>query len=100
MEAESVAFFSRGEAMGEDAREVGRLDAHAVVDDADADKIGIIARLEVNAYFKFSIIPGCHRVFGVAQEVDEDLQDGVLVGEEFGDIGQTPRDWQSACRRT
>ena len=84
MQTESVAVGFGGKAVIEDAGEIFFGNAGAVVVDFDADPVAI-ALVETHcADGDYGIFraTGEDGVLGVAEEVDEDLEEGVLVADE------------------
>ena len=85
MQAEAVAIFLGGEAVGENAGEVFRRDANAVVAHRDAKTVGSVSDADGECFFaRLNLGAG---LLGIADEVDEDGDDFVAFeGDDAGRV--------------
>src|ERR1035437_1428716 len=81
VQAEAVAIVARGESVLENAREVLRRDADTVVADLNSH---MAVAIPADPQRHQSVGPSrvIQRVFGIADEVDQSLQNSVFVGDD------------------
>ena len=78
VQPEAVPAFARGEAVLENPRQILRGNAHPVVNHRDPHRApAVLFHLDGDALLRW--VPFVHRVFGVVQNIDEDLQDLVFI---------------------
>src|ERR1035437_7876936 len=82
VQAEPVPVWARGEAVREHAGEILRGDAYAIIGHRDAEPV-VLTELHSEGQSPFLGRRSGQGVFGVADEIDEDLHDFVLVQEQI-----------------